>query len=123
MKNQKILKDKDLPDKDEREYYYNQFLNQLNEDMKKEKELKDLKPIKTKTSIKHRKIDSYDKFVDDISKDMFKQNNERKNKIFNPSKDEIKSIIKREIKLIIMQCLMIIIIILNKMDSEVLIRK
>ena len=29
MKQQKILKDKDLPDKDEREYYYDQFLNQL----------------------------------------------------------------------------------------------
>jgi ribosomal protein S14 len=53
--------------------------------MKKEKELKDLKPIKTKTSIKHRKIDSYDKFVDDISKDMFKQNNER-NYAFTSSK-------------------------------------
>ena len=34
----------------------------------------------TKVKPRHRKIDSYDKFVDDISKDIFIQNEHRKNK-------------------------------------------
>ena len=81
MKQQKILKDKDLPDKDEREYYYDQFLNQLNEDMRKQKELKEYNApitslsnyiLKTEESIpKNQLITSYDDNINDIIKEKY----------------------------------------------------
>ena len=76
-----LIEQKELRDEEPEEEYVE------NEDMKK-----DLKPIKTKTSVKQSKEDSYGKFVDKIGKDMLEQNKKRKQKNISKVDNKIEKI-------------------------------